>query len=289
MTTKEKIFSTVCIVLIGVCIIVNMAYTKQGGIPLPALNNAALNNHIASTTAHGSNGSVLGRVDGDGLYLALSSTNTQTVITVVKFVNGLTTTGTVTAGSVSAPFTGLTGSLSVSQLPSSVLMLTNQSTTYSSAGFSTDTYVTGSSVTVPTTRLKTGTRYHALISLVKTAASTSSPVVTIRYGTNGTTGDAAVLTLASTVAQTAGADQGTYEIWVTFRSVGATAAIQGTWQVRHSASSAGIVQQQSYTLQGVSTDFDSTPANSIIGISINAGLNSSWTMKDVWSEVYNFE
>lgn len=164
----------------------------------------------------------------------------------------------------------------------------NQSVAQQGAGFSTDTYLTGSSIAIPSGALKVGSRYHLVFDVSKTAAGTAAPVITIRFGTNGTTADTARLTFTF-LAQTAAADIGTFEVWVTFRTVGSgtSAVIQGTAQVRHRLQTTGLQNLVSTTLQVTSGGFDSTVANSIIGASVNAGASAAWTVQLVQAELRN--
>jgi len=164
----------------------------------------------------------------------------------------------------------------------------NQSVAQQGAGFATDTYLTGSSISIPSGALKIGSRYHLIFDVSKTAAGTATPIITIRFGTNGTTADTARLTFTF-LAQTAAADIGTFEVWVTFRTVGSgtSAVMQGTAQVRHRLQITGLQNLVSTTLQVTSGGFDSTVANSIIGASVNAGASAAWTVQLVQAELLN--
>ena len=169
-----------------------------------------------------------------------------------------------------------------------VRMVVNQSVAAQGAGFATDTYLTGSSIAIPASSLKIGTRYHLVFDVSKTAAGTATPIITVRFGTAGSTADTARLTFTF-LAQTAVADIGTFEVWVTFRTVGSgtTAVIQGSAQVRHRLQITGLQNLVSTTLQVTSGGFDSTVANSIIGVSVNGGTSAAWTVQLVQAELTN--
>lgn len=162
----------------------------------------------------------------------------------------------------------------------------NQSVAAQGPGFASDTYLTGSGITIPSDSLNTGTRYHLIFDVSKTAAGTATPIITIRFGTAGSTADTARLTFTF-LAQTAVADIGTFEIWLTFRTVGASAIIQGTAQVRHRLSVTGLQNLVSTTLQVTSASFNSGIANSIVGASVNGGTNAAWTVQLVQAELSN--
>lgn len=156
------------------------------------------------------------------------------------------------------------------------------------AGFSSDTYLAGSSILIPLNSLKAGTRYHLIFDVVKTAAGTATPIITIRFGTAGAIGDAARLTFTF-LAQTGVADNGTFDVWVTFRSVGSgtSAIVQGASQCRHRLQITGLQNLVCTSLQVTSGGFDSTVANSYIGASVNGGSSAAWTVQLVQAELEN--
>ena len=164
----------------------------------------------------------------------------------------------------------------------------NQSVAQQGAGFATETYLTGSNISIPNSSLKAGSRYKLIFDVSKTAAGTATPIIRIKIGTNGTTADATILTFTF-LAQTAVADIGTFEFWITFRSVGSgtSAVIQGTGQVRHRLSTTGLQNLPSPTLQVTSAGFDSTVSNLIIGASVNGGASAAWTVQMVQAELNN--
>lgn len=155
----------------------------------------------------------------------------------------------------------------------------------------TDTYVIGSSIAIPSATLKIGTRYHLVFNVSKTsAAGTATPILNVRFGTLGTTGDAAKCTLTWT-AQTAATDSGTFEVWTTFRAVGSgtTAILQCSGQRMHGASITGLGNLVSETKMVTSAGFDSTVASSIIGASITIGTSAAWTINLVQAELSNLQ
>ncbi len=162
----------------------------------------------------------------------------------------------------------------------------NQSVTSQGAGFSSDTYLVGSNLSIPSGYPRVGTLYHATFDVSKTAFGTATPIVTLRIGTLGTTGDAAICAFTFG-AGTATADVGTFEVWGLFRTVGATttAVVQGRAEIRHTATATtGLIPTESQTLQVTSSGFDSTVANSIIGLSVNGGASAAWTVQLVTAE-----
>ena len=166
----------------------------------------------------------------------------------------------------------------------------NQSTAAQGAGFATDTYLTGSSIAIPASSLKAGTRYHLIFNVSKTAAGTATPTLNVRFGTNGTTADTARCAITFT-AQTAATDTGTFEVWTTFRTVGSgtSAVLQCVGQRRHQLTTTGLGNNIAQTVTVTSGGFDSTVANSIIGVSVNGGTSAAWTVQLVQAELTNLQ
>lgn len=82
--------------------------------------------------------------------------------------------------------------------------------------------VTGTLVSLPTSNLKVGSRFRFNMGLVKTAAGTATWTAVVKYGTAGTTADAAIATFTSGT-NTAAIDQAAVEIEVVVATLGASA------------------------------------------------------------------
>jgi hypothetical protein len=167
-------------------------------------------------------------------------------------------------------------------------ILYNQSVANQGAGFASDTYLTNSNISIPSTGLQAGTRYHMIMQVSKTAAGTATPILNVRFGTGGSTSDTSRCALTFT-AQTAATDTGTFEIWATFRTVGSgtSAVLQCAGQRRHGASVTGLGNLVSETQVATSGGFDSTVSSSIIGVSVNGGASAAWTVTLVQAELEN--
>jgi hypothetical protein len=164
--------------------------------------------------------------------------------------------------------------------------LTNHNTaTVISAAGATDTYLTGSNIALPSGYPVVGTRYLLQFLVSKTAAGTATPVVTIRIGTAGTTADTARLTFTFG-AGTAIADVALVEVIVDFRTVGSgtTAVAQGVARATTNLTTTGWSNAVK-ALTVVSSGFDSTVANLIIGASYNGGTGAVHTVPTVLSEL----
>ena len=167
----------------------------------------------------------------------------------------------------------------------------NSATAAQGAGFATDTYVTNSDILIPSFGVQAKTQFLWTISASKSGASTAAPAYAIRIGALRTVVDTARLTLTGP-AQTAIADIGTLTIMCTVRNVGAAGVIQGTawWSHRGTAantttSGTGFANDSTGHVEGSGAGFDNQNlGGSYIGLSINGGLSSSWTITQVQAE-----
>lgn len=164
----------------------------------------------------------------------------------------------------------------------------NQSLSAQGPGFAADTYLAGSNVAIPATGLKAGTRYRLIFDASKTAAGVAAPVITLRFGTAGSVADAALVALTFP-AQTAVADLGRFALDVTFRSVGSgtAAVVQAMASLIHGLAATGLSTSSAPVQIGTSSGFNSTPANSIIGVSVNGGASAAWTVSLVQATLEN--
>lgn len=158
-------------------------------------------------------------------------------------------------------------------------------------GFATDTYLTGSGLTVVASRLQAGTWYRILMEAEKTAAGTATAQFVVRMGTAGTTADAAIATLALNSAQTASIDRARMEILVNFNSVGSgtAAVVAAVVMMIHQNTTTGFVSAGGAFMQPTkvtSSGFDSTAVTKI-GVSLNAGASASWTLANLQAELAN--
>lgn len=164
------------------------------------------------------------------------------------------------------------------------LALRAYSTAQQGAGFATDTYLTGSFLLFPIAPV-VGTRYRMTFDVVKTAAGTATPIITVRVGTAGTTSDTARLTFTFG-AGTAAADTGVFIVDALFRAVGSgtSAVLQGQARLVSNLATTGLSNAVK-ALQVTSGGFDSTVASSGIGCSYNGGTSASHTVQLVQAEL----
>ena len=177
-----------------------------------------------------------------------------------------------------------TGVVSLPNTPAAVLY--NQSLAAQGPDFAVDNYLGGSAIAVPAGRLRAGSRYRLSFDVAKTAAGVAAPVLTLRFGTNGTTADTSICALTFPV-QTALADDGYITLDVTFRAVGANASVQVAASLFHSLDAGGLSANPVAVRRVSSAAFNSTLANAVIGVSVNGGAAAAWTVFLVQAQLEN--
>jgi hypothetical protein len=151
-----------------------------------------------------------------------------------------------------------------------------------------DTYLTGSTITIPDNSLQVGSIYKLRFNVTKTGAGAAAPIVNVRIGTAGAIADTSqgVLTFA---AQTAVADEGYIEVGCVFRTVGAAAVLQSLGNLSHRLAATGLSTSGSSTVTATSASFASTTSGLKIGASVNPGTSASWTVNLVEAELINLQ
>lgn len=168
---------------------------------------------------------------------------------------------------------------------------TNSNTNQSPAAGAT-TYLTGSNIAVPGSKLRAKTIFHWRIQVLKTAAGTAASAFLVKIGTAGTTSDATIMTF-TLPAGTAAADEGVFDIWLHITSIGAAANSVGTCDGKHQLAEltatelTGLFVKRTVTLRANGSTFDSTVANLIVGLAFTAGASQAWTMNQLMAESWN--
>jgi hypothetical protein len=125
--------------------------------------------------------------------------------------------------------------------------------------------------------------------MVKTGAGTATPIAIVRFGTAGTVADTARLTFTFT-AGSAAVDTGIFELWAHWRTVGTSSVMVGVMSLNHALAATGLTTGGTggqFQVSVVSSAFDSTVANSFIGVSFNGGAAFDGTCSLVEAEMRN--
>jgi hypothetical protein len=196
---------------------------------------------------------------------------------------------TTPAGATEIPVNeaGTNKKLTLSQVSIYSDPITNTAVAAQGPGFATDTYVTASGITIPTARMGAGVAYYCRMMITKTGASTATPAYNLRYGTAGSTADTARCAFTQTSAQTGVIDTAWFEMLATFRVYSSVAVIAATIKMTHDLASTGFISRAMYIQNVVSATFDATVASSKIGISMNGGTSSAWTVQQCLAQLHN--
>lgn len=148
------------------------------------------------------------------------------------------------------------------------------------AAFAADTYMAGSPIAIPNSLLRVGSTYKFVFDMTKTGAGVAAPTISVRIGTLGTVVDTARVVFTFGVG-TAVIDAAIFELWLHMRAVGAASAVMtGMARCTHHLAATGMTTTGASgtgIILATSAAFDSTVANSIIGVSFNGGLAFSGT------------
>lgn len=159
--------------------------------------------------------------------------------------------------------------------------IANASAAGAAGAFATDTYLAGSSATIPTAGdWSVGQSYACVFDMTKTAAGTAQFTITVRMGTAGTVADAAIVTFAFG-AGTAAADTGRFVVELTFQAVGSgtSAVLVGMATCSHHLAATGLVSTGASgtgIILASSAGFNST-TQTVLGLSVNGGASFSGT------------
>ncbi len=182
------------------------------------------------------------------------------------------------------------GSLQWTSLDSNGRKLTlggivNYNTTDSVAN-AANTYLAGSSISVPQHLLQAGTVFRWRMAVTKSGAGTAAPIWTVVVGTAGTTADTARLTFTG-VAQTAVIDTADIEIECILRNTGAAGVLAGVLTMNHNLAATGFANQGDQVIQVTSAGFTTSTASLKVGICVDPGASGVWTHQIVKAEMFN--
>lgn len=155
----------------------------------------------------------------------------------------------------------------------------NYSTVAQTPAATTRTYIAGTAIAVPRGGLKIGSVLRWRLNLTKTAAGSASSVIDVAIGTAGTTADTAVISFTKP-AGTAAADEGWIEVTVLIRGpITASCIGAGEMTMGHNLASTGHATIPYVAVNTISSGFDATTSNLIIGLCITTGASDAVTIQ----------
>jgi hypothetical protein len=172
---------------------------------------------------------------------------------------------------------GVSKRMTLAQIDNYVGDPRNFSTASQSVSANTITYLTGSGIVIPGAAMVAGQMYRWYIGVAKTAAGTAAPSWQVKVGTNQSTADTTVQTLAGT-AQVATASGTCIIVTVHVLTVSATGTIA-------TAINTGTA---SFGIGGAATSSafaNNANGGSRIGLTVNTGASAVWTVHYVMGEM----
>ena len=143
------------------------------------------------------------------------------------------------------------------------------------------TYLAGSMLSVPITKLKIGSIFYWCFNMTKDANGSASATVDIAIGAAGTVGDTAVVSFTKP-AGTAAADEGFVEIMATVRGpLTASCIITGEFWMSHNLAATGHAQIPFVVVNNVSGAFNATTASLKLGICLTGGAADNITIQQM--------
>jgi hypothetical protein len=165
--------------------------------------------------------------------------------------------------------------------------LVNFSTTSQAPTASTRTYIVGSAIAVPASKLQIGSIFRWRFNMTKTAFGSATSTIDVCVGTAGTTADTARVSFTKP-AGTAAIDEAYCEVEVICRGpLSASGVFVGEFTLTHNGNTAGHATIPSVVVNTVSGTFDVTTANLIVGLCITTGAADVITIQQVTATAFN--
>jgi len=256
----------------------------QGAVydAIHAFNTSDDGSIISASTGFRINGAAAsGKIlRGDGTNLVLSTptypnTATSAAVLIGDGTNIVLSTPTWPTVAGTAGYKVRSDGTNFASYPTGVI----SSSTSDNTGFASDTYIAGSAVTVAAGDFKAGGQYRCVFDMVKTGAGTAAATIDVRIGTAGTTSDSSRITFTFG-AGTANADSGTFEVIVTFRTVGSgtSAVVSGICRAQHNLATTGLFNNAAaWTIIGTTSSGFASNTATKIGLSFNGGTSFAGT------------
>jgi hypothetical protein len=151
----------------------------------------------------------------------------------------------------------------------------------------TRTYIIGSNIAVPVTKLQIGSMFKWQFDITKTAAGTAASTFDIAVGTAGTTADTARVSFTKP-AGTAAIDAGRIIIEAICRGpLSASGILVGHFTMTHNLVATGHAVIPCVDVTTISAGFDVTTAGLIVGLCITTGAADAITIQQVMAQSWN--
>jgi hypothetical protein len=151
----------------------------------------------------------------------------------------------------------------------------------------TRTYLTGSAITVPPSKLQIGTMFTWTFDMTKTAAGVAASTFDICFGTAGTTADTARVSFTKP-AGTAAVDVARVVIDAVVRGpLSASGVVVGKFHMTHNLAATGHALIPCVDVVTISSGFDVTVASLFVGVCITSGAADAITIQSMRAEAFN--
>ena len=165
--------------------------------------------------------------------------------------------------------------------------INNYSVTSQSIGAASRTYIVGSKIAVPVSKLKIGSTFYWAFNMTKTGAGVAASTIDIAIGAAGTTGDSAIVSFAKPGGSGV-IDEALCEIWATVRGPLTAACIMtGEFIMTHNLAATGHASIPVVVVNTVSSGFDATVASLMVGLCLTTGASDAITIQQVFAQAVN--
>lgn len=164
---------------------------------------------------------------------------------------------------------------------------TNKMTGSDQALSTTDVYLQNSALPLAGLGVPTVGRCYRWRFILSKTAGTAAPVLTVRVGTAGTTGDTGRVTFTWGTG-TSATDRCEIEVEVFFTAVGASAVLRGKANMTSNLTTTGFSNAVKALQPADSGTFDATVANSLIGLSWNGSTAFSGALEHLVADTVQY-
>jgi hypothetical protein len=162
----------------------------------------------------------------------------------------------------------------------------NNSSTSTQAYTTAEIYLAGSALAIPTHLMQAGAQFRWTVVLTKTAG-TGVLLWRIRVGTAGTTSDTERVLFTQVSVPTSAADTAFVDVRAVLRNTGAAGILAAGLRLNHVLDVTGFSQLRSNVQYVASSGFDTTVANTIVGLTFNHQTAGAGNIEIVTAELDN--